>query len=162
MLDLIMMNESAATSVDRERGFTLLEGAAYRFEEPDLLFTVLRGAQPYETIDTLCSATARWAASKPYYLSLTDLREAGTPTPAVRKRGAEALRAARLYGTAFIGGSPTIRAISAMIFRGLALLSARARAAPVRFFATELEARAWLAERRAQLQREAASGKSEG
>src|SRR5262249_25897626 len=117
-----------------------------RFEPPDICFCAYVGdisaAEGRRTRDEQDAALD----GLPYGLMLVDLSKTGAVCAEARKIGAERPKVP-VYGTAIFGASFAIRVIAQLVTTAGSLL-AKVTESPVRFFATENQARAWLNERR--------------
>jgi len=116
------------------------------FESPDLIHVVVRGEVSLEEIRELIAFIKEAIAGSPYLLLLGDLSAFQELAPGVRRVAMELSRSLPYRGVALIGGSVHGKVIAKLLLNALNLFTQRD--IPVRFFATEVEAYAWLLERR--------------
>lgn len=122
-----------------------------RFEEPDFYLAIYSGDVSGEEALAVARELSDFAQGKPYLLGIADATHVGSVS-------AEARRAflqfpSLIRGTAFIGVSPALRLVGSIIARAYRLVH-RAGEQPRAFFSTEREARAWIDERRKELEAE--------
>ncbi len=88
----------------------------------------------------------------PYFIQLVDMSRVGRVTPEARKVSVEKQRDVNVVGTAIFGASLHVRMIAQLAIKASAVLGyAKAGDTPAQFFATEAEARAWIAARRREV-----------
>lgn len=116
------------------------------FEPPWLLYYILRGNLSADELVGFIAVRDEVASGSPFLLALADLRELGTIPVEARKVAAHRLKRSPYRGTAIFGASLQARTLAKLVL-GAARLLGREDRNPVRFFDTEAEARAWLAER---------------
>jgi len=121
------------------------------FEAPDIIFLKLRGACVWEEGSEINRRHREWAKDLDRVFFLIDLSELDRIDPEVRKDATRTLAEVPLRG--MVGFSAPIKAkvIAKLIFTALNLFSKKADRVPLNFTATEEEARAWIAERRREL-----------
>jgi hypothetical protein len=132
-------------------------GISVRFEPPDVLFIVVEGEATPARASAAYDEIDRLAAGRDHVFAIVDTRRLTGVPPAVRKISAERAMRTSFRGSAFIGASVQMRALVSLLFRAFELFDARFKQAPSRFFGTEEEARAWIAERRRVVERERTS-----
>jgi hypothetical protein len=128
----------------------------FRFEPPDLVFVVGVGEMTPAAISALYDEVDRLVAGKDHLFSIADIRRSAVGSPEVRRI---ALARGQLFpfrGTAIIGASGPVGAVASLLFRAFGVLKPAVKDSPVRFFDTEEEARAWIAERRRAVERQGA------
>lgn len=126
--------------------------ATLRFEAPDLLVATLIGE--LDAADTgRIAAEARSVGLRRWALLLCDISRIGSLTSEARRTAADGFRSVPLRGIAFWGGDSRGRAQGTLMGHAMNLLSDRRDECPLRFFASEAEARAWLTQRRDDLKR---------
>jgi hypothetical protein len=117
-----------------------------RFEEPDLVvFTFVGDITAAEVRESLEDLKG-FAAGRPYVLELADMTRAGTMPAEVRKQAAETLKGMPFRGVALFGASFQLRVFANLFINAVNLFTRQDN--PGAFFKTEIEARAWLDERR--------------
>jgi hypothetical protein len=123
-----------------------------RFEPPDLYLTTFVGEISGPEMTERNAEIARFAERQRWVLGIADIRQ-GSITPDARR--AAALLTPRSRGTAFICLDPKQQLSLSLLgtARG-AIQSGKDVDSPLGFFATEAEARAWIAERRKVLEDE--------
>jgi len=126
-------------------------GIFQRWEPPDTMVARYVG---HLQVGDIRKAHAEVKASQQgcrYFLMLIDVSELGSVSGEARRAMAENGETAKsLRGTAIVGASFHFRALGTMVARAVSLLN-RIQDSPTRFFTTETEAAAWLAERRRTL-----------
>jgi hypothetical protein len=117
------------------------------FESPDLVHIrrLRRFAAP--EIALMYPAIRRFAAVSGHVLTLVDISQLASVRSDDREAAYRETLTIPFRGTAVIGANPTLRIVLDLAFRALRLISKQDH--PLRFFADEAAARAWLAERRA-------------
>lgn len=123
-----------------------------RFEPPDISFWAFIGDISEAEMRRLLEVHRAFAVSRDYTLALVDLSRTGAVDPKVPVICAEPPSFVNVLGTAVYGASFHHRMIAQLIAMAGNVI-ARGRASPIRFFATEDEARAWLGEHRQLLQK---------
>lgn len=118
------------------------------FEPPDVYLTILVGVVSGPEMSERNAAIAQFAEGKLWVLGIADLR-AGTLTPEARRAASTLTPISR--GTAFLCENPRQQmSLSLLATARGAILSSHVD--DLGFFATEAEARAWIAERRKALE----------
>jgi hypothetical protein len=121
------------------------------FEAPDIIFLKLRGACIWEEGSEINRRHREWSKDLDRVFFLIDLSELDRIEPEVRKDATKTLAEIPLRG--MVGYSAPIKAkvIAKLIFTALNLFSNKADRVPLNFTDTEEQARAWIAERRREL-----------
>lgn len=122
----------------------------FRWEPPDLAYVAYCGDLGGPTSAAMSQASRRFTLGKPRVLILIDMSRIGRIAKEVRRVSAEGSKDLAVRGTAIVGASPHQRVLANLVSRGVALLYGKSDN-PTRFFTTEAEARAWIAERRREL-----------
>jgi hypothetical protein len=117
-----------------------------RFDPPDTVFVKFTGEISGADVRELVAGIKSRLAGHGYFLFLADVSDAGRASADARSAGAGKLDY-QVRGVAFIGASPRMRILFGLVATASNLLLKR-RDNPIHFFATELQARAWLSERR--------------
>ncbi len=130
------------------------------FEAPDIIFLKLKGACVWEEGSEINRRHREWGKDLDRVFFLIDLSELDRIDPEVRKDATRTLAEVPLRG--MVGFSAPIKAkvIAKLIFTALNLFSKKADRVPLNFTATEEEARAWIAERRRELDAAAPSAEA--
>ncbi|MDI1430432.1 STAS/SEC14 domain-containing protein [Polyangium sorediatum] len=119
-------------------------------EEPDLIVWRMIGHVSGDDIRRLFDVQQRFCEGWPHAFVLVDVRRAEHFTPEARRIAAEGPAGGAVVlpirANAVVGASFHIRVLGTLVSRAAALLNPT-NTAPLRFFETEPEARAWLAER---------------
>jgi hypothetical protein len=126
---------------------------ALRLEPPDLLVVELVGDIDAAEAARLAAAARQLTSGREYVLVLCGISRLGLPTPEARRAVVEGFRPVPTRGVAFHGGSSRSRVVPNLVAQGLNLLSRQRELVPVRFFISEVEARAWLVQRREEIRR---------
>jgi hypothetical protein len=135
------------------------------FEPPDIIFLKLRGGVTWEEGSEINRRHREWGKTLDRVFYLIDLSELDRIDAEVRKDATSTLAEIPLRG--MIGYSAPIKArvIAKLIFTALNLFANKADRIPLHFTDTEAEARAWIEERRRDLDAgvaKAAQGASHG
>ena len=110
----------------------------------DILFVRFRGAVDIGEMQLLFAAMVQMQEKNPVVFHLYDGSQAGLTTPEARRWAAENLSGVhRAAGIACYGVNAVVRAIAQLHTRAIALFSKQPDV-PMVFFATEVEARAWI------------------
>lgn len=120
-----------------------------RFEPPDLYVTTFIGEISGAEMMERNAEVARFAAGKPFVLGLADIRR-GIMTPDARRAATGLTKLSR--GTAFVCLEPKQQLSLSILATARESIQSGATDSPLGFFATEPEAREWIAERRMALQ----------
>ncbi len=126
------------------------------FEPPDIIFLKLRGACSLEEGTEINRRHREWGQTASRVFFLIDLADLDRIDPEVRKDATTTLAAVPLRGMVGYSAPIKARVIAKLIFTALNLFSNKADRVPLHFTDTEAEARAWIAERRRELDAEAA------
>jgi hypothetical protein len=129
------------------------ETVEFRVEPPDTFVIRMKGTFTRGDVAALFPAVKRFAAARPWFVSLVDVRELDGMTSEGRQTGIQESVLPNLRGTAVIGASFPVRMLFSLGHTASNLLSRR-RSSPIRFFADEAAARAWLDARRRELRAE--------
>lgn len=116
--------------------------------EPSVVFCRYVGALSLTDIKAVHAILDREIAEHGRTFFLVDARQFPGASPEVRKWLASGAGYHKLGGVVFFGASATVEASATMIERASRMVS-KLSSPPIRFFATEAEARAWIAELRA-------------
>jgi hypothetical protein len=113
------------------------------FETSELCVITYDGSPLEGDIRCIHAELKRWSQGKPHFSMLVNLTSLGDVEPAARRAAAETLDVPNLTGIAGYGMSWPVRATATLT---AALIRAFGKVkCPIRFFATEADARAWLA-----------------
>ena len=126
------------------------------FEPPDIFILKLHGGVTWEEGSEINRRHREWGKTLDRVFLLIDLAELDRIDPEVRKDATSTLAEIPLRG--MVGYSAPIKAkvIAKLIFTALNLFSNKADRIPLHFTDTEAEARAWIEERRRELDATAA------
>lgn len=122
------------------------------FEPPDIIFLKLRGAVSWEEGSEINRRHREWATTLDRVFFLIDLAELDRIDPEVRKDATTTLAAVPLRGMVGYSAPVKARVIAKLIFTALNLFSNKADRIPLHFTNNEVEARAWIGERRRDLE----------
>lgn len=112
--------------------------------EGDILFVRFRGPVDVQEMQLLFAFMVRMQAQTPVIFHLYDGTQAGLTSPEARRWAAENMSGVhRAAGIACYGVNAVVRAIAQLHTRAIALFSKQPDV-PMVFFATEVEARAWI------------------
>ncbi|HVK64293.1 MAG TPA: hypothetical protein VM694_07460 [Polyangium sp.] len=125
-------------------------GHLFRWEPPDLGHLVYSGDLDGPTSVALTRGARRFTLGKPRVFLLVDMSKLGRISREARTTSAEGGKDLALRGTAIVGASSHLRVLAGLVTRAIALLYGDSDN-PTRFFATEAEARAWIVERRREI-----------
>jgi hypothetical protein len=117
--------------------------------EGDTVVATIGSDLTLEDLERMFRVCEQVEAEYGYFLMLSDAKLLSGLSSEVRRRSAEWGKEHRSGGYATYGSSLLARTVITLLVHGIGLL--RKREAPVAFFATEAEAREWLATRRQQL-----------
>jgi hypothetical protein len=121
------------------------------FEPPDIIFLKLRGACSLEEGTEINRRHREWGKTVDRVFFLIDLSELDRIDAEVRKDATRTLAEVPLRGMVGYSAPIKARVIAKLIFTALNLFSNKADRIPLHFTATEAEARAWIEERRREL-----------
>ncbi|HEV3460144.1 MAG TPA: hypothetical protein VHG32_26675 [Thermoanaerobaculia bacterium] len=121
------------------------------FEPPDIIFLKLRGACSLEEGTEINRRHREWGRTVDRVFFLIDLSELDRIDAEVRKDATRTLAEVPLRGMVGYSAPIKARVIAKLIFTALNLFSNKADRIPLHFTATEAEARAWIEERRREL-----------
>src|SRR2546430_1286053 len=119
------------------------------FEPPDLYLTTFVGEISGPEMAERNAEVERFAAGKPFVLGLADIRR-GIMTPDARRAATQLTQLSR--GTAFVCLEPKQQLSLSLLGTARGSIQSGATDSPLGFFATEAEARQWIAERRKALE----------
>jgi hypothetical protein len=121
------------------------------FEPPDIFILKLHGGVTWEEGSEINRRQREWGKTLDRVFLLIDLAELDRIDPEVRKDATSTLAEIPLRG--MVGYSAPIKAkvIAKLIFTALNLFSNKADRIPLHFTDTEAQARAWIEERRREL-----------
>lgn len=121
------------------------------FEPPDIFFLKLRGAVSWDEGSEINRRHREWAKTLNRVFFLIDLSELDRIDPEVRKDATSTLAEVPLRGMVGYSAPIKARVIAKLIFTALNLFSNKADRIPLHFTDTEASARAWIEERRRDL-----------
>ena len=121
------------------------------FEPPDIIFLKLRGTCTWEEGSEINRRHREWGKTVERIFFLIDLAELDRIDPEVRKDATTTLAAVPLRGMVGYSAPIKARVIAKLIFTALNLFSNKADRIPLHFTDSEAEARAWIEERRREL-----------
>ncbi|NUQ75608.1 MAG: STAS/SEC14 domain-containing protein [Polyangiaceae bacterium] len=121
-----------------------------RFEPPDLCVAVFIGDIDAPLMRRMNDQLRRAAEGRDYIFMLIDQTRAGSISAEARKLGVEGVKGIHVRDSAVIGASFHVRTIMTLVTRVIRLVRGE-KGELIQFFATEAEARAYLAERRLTL-----------
>lgn len=130
--------------------FTARKIGAHRidFEPPDLYRTTFVGVITGPEMNERNAAVAQFAEGQAWVLGIADVR-AAIMTPEARRAATQLT--SRSKGTAFVCLDPKQQLSLSLLGSARGAIQAGEVDSPLGFFATESEARAWIAERREAL-----------
>lgn len=118
------------------------------FEEPDILFMRLNGSVSQDEGSEINRLHREIGVGRDHIFFLVDLKGLDSIHPSVRKESGEVLRELPLRGAAIYQASFKARVIAKLIITAMNLFRNEEEKAPIEFFDTEAEARAWIEMRR--------------
>jgi hypothetical protein len=118
----------------------------FRWEPPDVTFLAYVGDVDGDSAHRLAQIARKFTIPRPYIFALIDLSRVDKITAGARKSATEDSVGVPMRGVALFGASRAIRVLTSIVARAVDLIHGGDN--PTRFFATEAEARAWIAERR--------------
>jgi hypothetical protein len=121
------------------------------FESPDIIFLKLRGAVTTDEGLEINNRHREWGKTVDRIFFLIDLEELDRIDPDVRKDATRTLAEVPLRGMVGFAAPLKAKVIAKLIFTALNLFSNKADRVPLHFTATEAEARAWIEQRRREL-----------
>lgn len=129
--------------------FVVPGGSSARFEPPDLCLGTFVGEVSPEEMTALFGELERLSRGRSHVFTLGDLTRCGPLSAATRKAAAEGGKGMIVRGAAIFGASFAMRMFATLMAKTFDFINATSdKHVPMRFFNTEAEARAWLAERR--------------
>jgi hypothetical protein len=123
-----------------------LRGHTLRFSPNGLFHFIIEGDITADDARAITAFTREHAAGRTYVLLLADLGALGSISHEARRIGVHAEKRVPYRAIAVYRASFEKRILASLILRAMALFK-RLEDNPVQFFATEAEARAWIAER---------------
>jgi hypothetical protein len=120
-------------------------------EPPDIIVLKLHGGVTWEEGSEINRRHREWGKTLDRVFLLIDLAELDRIDPEVRKDATSTLAAVPLRGMVGYSAPLKARVIAKLIFTALNLFSNKADRIPLHFTHTEAEARAWIDERRREL-----------
>ncbi|HVR11860.1 MAG TPA: hypothetical protein VMW75_27710 [Thermoanaerobaculia bacterium] len=127
-------------------------------EPPDIFVLKLRGGVTWEEGSEINRRHREWGKTLDRVFLLIDLADLDRIDPEVRKDATSTLAAVPLRGMVGYSAPLKARVIAKLIFTALNLFSNKADRIPLHFTDTEAEARAWIDERRRELDSGTAPG----
>lgn len=121
------------------------------FESPDIIFLKLRGAVTTDEGLEINNRHREWGKTVERIFFLIDLEELDRIDPDVRKDATRTLAEVPLRGMVGFAAPLKAKVIAKLIFTALNLFSNKADRVPLQFTPTEAEARAWIEQRRREL-----------
>lgn len=131
--------------------FPLIGKHLIEFEEPDILFMRLSGPVSEQEGSEINRAHREFGVGRDHVYFLVDLKDLEGIHPSVRKESGEVLRELPLRGAAIYQASFKARVIAKLIITAMNLFRHDEDKAPIEFFDTEAEARAWIEMRRREV-----------
>ena len=119
------------------------------FNPPDTVFIVWIGDVDEAEMERVVEATSVVSGAPPTLFLIADVSRMGSVTGGARRAAAEGSKRTNVRGSAVLGASFAARVIITLTDKIQGVLGASD--CPTRYFATEVEARAWIAERRATI-----------
>ena len=120
-----------------------------RYEPPDICYLEVVGAPDVAEAIKLMDAVRRFSEGKDVFFTLNNVaRTSGFP-PDARRFVADRMRAMPIRGIAIFGASFHMRVVLTLFSKARGLVFGDQKRSPMHIFATEAEARAWIAEQRA-------------
>lgn len=126
------------------------------FEEPDILFLQLVGPVSEEEGKEVNRLHRELGRGKERLFFLVDLKDLESIHPEVRKDTGKVVKEIALRGAALYNASLKAKVFAKLILTAANLFRREEERMPIVFFATEQEARAWIAERRQEMSERAA------
>jgi len=121
------------------------------FEPPDTTVWRFNGNVSEELMRSLTLREKEMIEGRPYLLKLVDMSGAGTITAGARKAGAEKIHEIPVLAVAIFGANFTIRVLANLVIRAGSLMR-KIDTVPTQFFENESQGRAWLANKRTEIQ----------
>jgi hypothetical protein len=132
------------------------------FEPPDIFFLKLRGTCTWEEGSEINRRHREWGKTVDRVFYLVDLAELERIDPEVRKDATAAMAEVPTRGMVGFSAPLKARVIAKLIFTALNLFSNKADRIPLHFADDEAAARAWIGERRREIEAGAAAKVAEG
>lgn len=122
----------------------------FRWEPPDLGYLRYDGDMDAAMSAEITDRSRVFSLGLPCVFLLIDVRNLGKLSAEARARSGQGAKDLNLRGTAVVGASATIRVVVGLVTRAIELVYGN-KENPTRFFDTEADARAWIAQRRQAL-----------
>jgi len=119
----------------------------FRWEPPDLGYLSYSGDLDGPEAVALSQTSRRFTVGKPHVFLLVDMSRMGRISREARAVSADGSKGITFRGIAVVGASAHMRVLAGLVSRAVDLLHGNSDN-PTRFFVTEAEGRAWIAERR--------------
>lgn len=127
------------------------------FEEPDILSLRLVGPVSAEDAREINRIHREGGEGRERLFFLVNLKELESIHPAARKETGATMKDMPIRGAALFEASLKARVIAKLILTAVNLFRSEEERMPICFFDTEVEARAWLQQRREELDRKRAA-----
>lgn len=119
----------------------------WRWEPPDIGYLRYDGDMTGELSTELTERSRAFTLGQPIVFLLVDVTRIGKVSAEARARSGQGAKDLNLRGTIIVGASASIRIVVGLVTRAIELVHGN-KENPTRFFDTEAEARAWIAQRR--------------
>lgn len=119
----------------------------FRWEPPDTGYLAYAGDVDAADMAEIARKSLTFTRGPPCVFLIVDMAKAGSISAEARKISAENGAGIAFRGIAVVGASRTLRVLAGLVSRAVDIMN-KNKDNPTRFFATEAEARAWIAERR--------------
>lgn len=119
----------------------------FRWEPPDTGYVTYSGDLDGPTVTAFTGEVSKFTSRQPRVFTIVDVSKVGRVNADARKASARGGKDVPMRGIAIVGASAHLRIISSLVSRAMDALF-RDIETPTRFFQTEAEARAWIAERK--------------
>lgn len=114
------------------------------FEEPDIIFMRLKGPVSAEEGGEINRLHREFGDTHDHVFFLIDLKDLESIHPDTRKESGEILKDLPLRGAAVYQAGFKAKVLAKLIFTAMNLFRPEEEKAPIEFFDTESEARAWI------------------
>jgi len=119
----------------------------FRWEPPDTAYLAYGGDVDAASMAEIADKSLQFTLASPCVFLIVDMAKAGSISAEARKVSANTSAGVAFRGIAVVGASRTLRILASLVSRAVDIMNKNIDN-PTRFFATEAEARAWIAERR--------------
>jgi hypothetical protein len=119
----------------------------FRWEPPDTGYLAYGGDIDAAAMAEIGAESLKFTRGPPRVFLIVDMAKAGSISAGARKVAAENSAGIAFRGIAVVGASRPLRVLAGLVSRAVDIMH-KNKDNPTRFFATEAEARAWIAERR--------------